>query len=268
MRSAHASTPDCVGKEQCADARGDRRTHMIRLIGLVVSIGIADSLNPTTIAPALYLAAGDRSQRQVAQFTAGVFVVYLVGGLAIALGPGELLLTLVPRPGRHLSYLLETVAGGTMLAAAAFLWGYRARLAQSPVPEPRDRSRSSAILGATITAVELPTAFPYFAAIAAIVGADLDLVRVMVLMVIFNVCFILPLLGILATLTFAGPEAQNHLVRGRDWLEARWPAVLAVLALLAGLIVTVLGVTGLASGHHNDFGTLSRHIRRVLHLHQ
>ena len=145
---------------------------MIRLIGLVVSIGIADSLNPTTIAPALYLAAGDHAKRQVAQFTAAVFGVYLLGGLIIALGPGELLLSLVPRPGRHLGYVLETVAGGAMLVAAAVLWGYRKRLARSEVPEINPHGRSSAILGATITAVELPTAFPYFAAIAAVVGAN------------------------------------------------------------------------------------------------
>ena len=108
---------------------------MLRLIGLVVSIGIADSLNPTTIAPALYLAAGDGARRQLAEFTAAVFAVYLLGGLVIALGPGELLLAVVPRPGRHLSYLLETVAGAAMLTAAAFLWGYREKLAQNNAPE-------------------------------------------------------------------------------------------------------------------------------------
>jgi hypothetical protein len=241
---------------------------MLRLIGLVVSIGIADSLNPTTIAPALYLAAGEGARRQVAHFTGAVFVVYLLGGLAVALGPGELLLALIPRPGRHLSYLLETVAGGAMLAAAAFLWGYRARLIQGDPPEARAVGRSSALLGATITAVELPTAFPYFAAIAAVVGADVSVMRVVFLIVVFNLCFIAPLLGILATLTFAGPDAQGLLARGREWLEARWPAVLAILALLAGLIVTLLGVTGLASAHHNDFGTFARRLRRYLHLHQ
>ena len=98
-------------------------------------------------------------------------------------------------------------------------------------PEINTRGRSSAILGATITAVELPTAFPYFAAIAALVGADLSVVRIVFLLVIFNVCFILPLLAILGVLTFAGPNAQLVLTRGREWLEARWPTVLAVLAL-------------------------------------
>ena len=51
---------------------------MIRLLGLVISIGIADSLNPTTIAPALYLASGRHPRRQVAEFTLAVFAVVQV----------------------------------------------------------------------------------------------------------------------------------------------------------------------------------------------
>ena len=90
------------------------------------------------------------------------------------------------------------------------------------------------MLGATITAVELPTAFPYFAAIAAIIGSGFDVARQVVLLVLFNVCFVAPLLAIIATLTFAGPNAERLLLAGRTKLEAHWPAVLAVLALLAG----------------------------------
>jgi cytochrome c biogenesis protein CcdA len=239
---------------------------MLRLIGLMISIGFADSLNPTTIAPALYLATNEENpHRQVAEFTMAVFVVYLLGGLAIALGPGELVLALVPRPSRHLGYVLEIVAGVAMLTASAFLWGYREHLAQRPAPEVKADGRSSAILGATITAVELPTAFPYFAAIAAVVGSGLDVVRQIVLIVMFNVCFIAPLLGIVATLTFAGPNAISWLTRGREFLERRWPTVLAVLALIAGIFVTLLGVTGLASTHRNDFGTFSRRLRGLFH---
>jgi hypothetical protein len=240
---------------------------MIRLLGLAISIGIADSLNPTTIAPCLYLASGRHPRRRVAEFTLAVFGVYLVGGLAIALGPGQLLLSVIPRPGRHTGYVLEMVAGGAMLAAAAFLWGYRARLARSNASVFKPGSKSSAILGATIMAVELPTAFPYFAAIAAIVGADVGFPQLVFLLVIFNACFVAPLLGVLAVLTFAGPDAYRLLNRARCALEARWPAVLAGLAVVAGLIVTVLGVTGLASPHHNDFGQLARGLRKALHLH-
>ena len=241
---------------------------MLRLIGLAISIGIADSLNPTTIAPALYLATHERARTKVIEFTLGVFAVYLIGGLAIALGPGELLLSLIPHPGRHLSYVLEIVAGVAMLTAAGFLWSYRDRLRERElVNESRREGRSSALLGATITAVELPTAFPYFAAIAAIVGSQQPIINQVVVLVIFNVFFIAPLLGMIAVLTFAGPDAYRMLANGRQWLESRWPIVLAVLALLAGIFVTLLGVTGIASAHHNDFGSFARRLRHILHLH-
>jgi cytochrome c biogenesis protein CcdA len=241
---------------------------MLRLISIVVSIGIADSLNPSTVAPALYLAGSKHARVRVLEFTAAVFTVYFLGGIAIVLGPGQLLLSLIPHPSRHLSYILEIVAGVAMLTAAAFLWGYRDQLrTREATSQLRFERRSSALLGATITAVELPTAFPYFAAIAAIVGSGYDIVRQTFLLLLFNVCFILPLLAIIAVLTFAGPNASRVLAAGRTWLEARWPIVLAVLALAAGLFVTLLGVTGLGALHHNDFGTFSRRVRKLLHLH-
>jgi cytochrome c biogenesis protein CcdA len=194
-----------------------------------------------------------------------VFAVYLIGGMAIALGPGQLVLSLVPHPDREDRYILEIVAGAAMLTAAVFLWGYRDRLAQRNVPAPRAQGRSSAVLGAVITAVELPTAFPYFAAIAAIVGSGLGIANQAILLVLFNVCFVLPLVGIVATLTFAGDRAQELLAAGRQKLEAHWPALLAGLALLAGAFVLALGITGLAGMSHSGSGKFFRRIRRFLH---
>src|SRR5580658_8242677 len=98
---------------------------MLRLIGIVISIGLADSLNPTTIAPALYMAEGKHAVSRVAEFTLGVFAVYLIGGLLIALGPGELILDLVPRPDHTVRHVVEIIAGVAMLVAAAVLWRKR-----------------------------------------------------------------------------------------------------------------------------------------------
>ena len=243
---------------------------MLRLIGLVISIGIADSVNPTTIAPALYLAAMPHGRTRVIRFTFAVFAVYFLGGLIIALGPGQLLLSLVPHPGRHLAYILEIVVGVAMLTASVFLWGYRDRLGRrDPDEESKTQSRaqghSSALLGATITAVELPTAFPYFAAIAAIVGSGFDVPRQVVLLVLFNVAFVAPLLAIIATLTFAGPNALRTLASLRAKLESNWPSLLAGLLLIAGTFVTLLGITGLAALHRNHLGNAAREVRRVLH---
>ncbi|HEY8625882.1 MAG TPA: GAP family protein [Solirubrobacteraceae bacterium] len=219
---------------------------MLRLIGLVISIGLADSLNPTTIAPALFMALGENARGRVIRFTIGVFAVYLLGGLIIALGPGQLLLSLIPRPDGRTRWILEIVAGLAMLVGSAYLWRNRNRLSHRSLPEVDSKGKSSAILGATITAVELPTAFPYFAAIAAIVGSGFDPARQVILLLMFNICFIVPLLAIVATLTLAGDDAQRVLRLIRDRLQTNWPKLLAIVGVLAGVFVTVLGVTGLA----------------------
>ncbi len=238
---------------------------MFRLIGLVVSIGIADSLNPTTIAPALYLASGERARGQVTEFTLGVFVVYLLGGAAILLGPGQLILSLVPKPDAEDRHVLEVIAGAVMIASAGVLWYHRERLADRELPDIGAENRSSAILGATITAVELPTAFPYFAVIAALVGSGLGTAHQLVLLVVFNICFVLPLIGIVGTLTFAGEHAERMLSAGRRFLQRHWPKVLAGLMLLAGLFVVLLGVTALAGHGHSRFNRFMRHFRHILH---
>jgi cytochrome c biogenesis protein CcdA len=237
---------------------------MLRLIGIAISIGIADSLNPTTIAPALYLAGSEDGRRKVSQFTAAVFLVYFVGGAAIALGPGQLILSVLPHPRPRTRYILEIIAGAAMLTAAAFLWRHRAQLAKRDLPAVAPEGKSSAILGATITAVELPTAFPYFAVIAAIVGSGLDPLRQLGVLVLFNVCFVAPLLVMIALLAFAGERANQLLTVARDKLQRNWPLLLAGLGLIAGVFVVLLGVTGLA-GTHSRFGHFLRPLHRIIH---
>lgn len=220
---------------------------MLRLLGLMISIGLVDSLNPSTIAPALYLAATDHPRRRVAEFTAAVFVVYLAGGVLIAVGPGQLIRSVLPHGHYTLRHIGEIVAGVILLVGAIVVWLSRERMARRGLPQPRGR-KSSIVLGATITALELPTAFPYFAAIAAVVGAGVGILREVALLVIFNVCFIAPLLGILVTLTVAPGRADQILGVGRRFLERRWPQILSILLALVGILAIALGATGLAGG--------------------
>jgi cytochrome c biogenesis protein CcdA len=242
-----------------------RMADVIRLIGIAISIGLADSLNPTTVAPALYLATGQRARERVIEFTIGVFAVYLVGGIAIALGPGQLLLSLIPHPHRHVAYTIEVIVGAAMIIGSLYLWRNRERLSRRPMPDFEPKGKSSWLLGATITAVELPTAFPYFAVIAAVVGSDIEPPRQILVLVIFNVCFILPQLAIIAILTFFGDRAAKVLTAIRDFLQRRWPVLVSVLGLLAGVFVVLLGVTGLGQSLHGPLGRFSRHVRHVLH---
>lgn len=235
---------------------------MIRLFGIVTSIGLADSMNPSTLAPGLYLALGERPRSNLIQFTLAVFAVNFVGGTVIALGPGQVILHLVPHPHPTARYILETIAGVVMLIAAVVLWIKRKSLRQRALPSPSSEGKSAILLGLTISAVELPTAFPYFAAIAAIVGSGLGPVRQLIALGLYNVAFVLPLILMILLLEFAGENAKRTIESVRDWLQRHWPTLVAVLALVAGVFVTLLGVTGLALGQHNTVGSLSRRFRR------
>ena len=63
----------------------------------------------------------------------------MVGGAVIALGPGQALLALVPKPGATARYIAETVAGVVMLVAAAVLWQRRKSLARRELPRRQPR---------------------------------------------------------------------------------------------------------------------------------
>jgi cytochrome c biogenesis protein CcdA len=119
-------------------------------------------------------------------------------------------------------------------------------------------------MGAAVGAVELPTAFPCFGAIAVVVSSRLGLARELLLVAVYDVCFVLPLFGIIFVLTVGGKGATERLAWIRTQFRAHRPALASGAALVAGAYVTVLGVTGLASGASGRTGRVSRRIRHVI----
>jgi hypothetical protein len=147
---------------------------MLRRIGVAISVGMADSLNPSTVGPALYLATVSRAIPRIAQFTAGIFAVNFAAGVVLVIGPGRNLLDLVPNPKGTVRDVIELVAGVVLLLTAAALWLGRRKLARRPLPRGAG-GRSALVAGASIAAAELPTAVPYFAVIGGIVGSNASL---------------------------------------------------------------------------------------------
>jgi len=238
---------------------------MLRLLGLAISIGLADSLNPTTIGPGLFL-AGERGARgKVLRFTIATFLVFLTGGVLLVLGPGHAILALVPHPGETVRYVLEILAGVALLVAVPVLLRRRHRPLRPREDSKGSRAaRSPAVLGVPISLVELPTAFPYFAVIAAIVGSGVGLDRQLLLVLVYCFCFVVPLLGIVLALSVAGDAAVERLRRLRESARAHWPAVAAGAALLAGTFVMVLGITGLTERGQGTVGHVSRQVRHII----
>jgi cytochrome c biogenesis protein CcdA len=222
---------------------------MTHLLGLVVVIGFLDSLNPSTIAPALFIAAGERPQRNLAAFIAGVFFVNLAGGLVLALGPGQALLALVPHPSFEVRRELELALGIVILAVAGWLWLARHRVA-TRVSGKGDRiDRSSLLVGAGISAAELPTAVPYFAVIAAVVASGRPLQTQVALLVVFNLVFIAPLLAILLVRSVLPESGQRVIQEMRARLDQSLGIAIPALVGLVAIVLTVRGTLGLLHHH-------------------
>ena len=218
---------------------------MLRRIGIALSVGLADSLNPSTVGPALYLATAAARVRRVTEFTIGVFGVNLLAGVILTIGPGRLLLGLVPHPRGTAKHVIELVVGVVLLGVAVAVWLGRRKLARRSLPMSGDGGRSALVTGASIAAVELPTAAPYFAVIAGITASDAAIPQEVLLLVLYNVAFVLPMIVIVLILLLAGDRADPLLQRVGEFVQRRWPVVLVGLLLFVGAVLALLGGAGL-----------------------
>jgi len=217
---------------------------VLTLLGIVVLVGSADSINPSTVGPALYLAAGPRPTRNLVAFIAGVYAVSAAAGIAVVLGPGKALLSHRPHP--HTEHVIELSAGGALVVIAVGLWLGRKQIPRRVMRNEETVQRISALLGAAIMAVELPTALPYAAVIAAIIASGRAAATQVMLILLFNLIFVGPLLVVLATRSLAGPQAVHRLTVIRQRLEGYAAMLVPLLVLLVAGILLVLGAIGLA----------------------
>jgi cytochrome c biogenesis protein CcdA len=220
---------------------------MVGITLLVASLGLADSINPITIAIAIYLASTPTPQRRLAAYATGVFAVYFAGGLVFVLGPGELLQAAEAGSRTRAFYLGSVLIGSAVILLAIVLWVRRRRWTRLRLPRWALRTKSSFALGAAVTALDLLTAFPYFAAIAAIVTSGLTLPAQVLLLVMFNVLYVLPLAVVVVADSLFGVRAEVFLARAREAIERLSPVVLTILTLAAGIALVFRGANGLAA---------------------
>jgi len=218
---------------------------MPALILLVASIALADSINPSTVVPALWMAGTPRPR--LMSFTAGVFAVYLAGGLVLVFGPGPALISALHHLGPTFEHGLEAAGGIVIVGLAVGLWRSRHLSSTTRLPRPGATRTSALALGSGIMAVELPTAFIYFGAISAVLSSSAhpsstDRVG---LLVLYNAVFVAPLLVIVAIRRLAGERAEQWLASGWERLLGFGQVLLAGLTGSAGAALLVIGLAGL-----------------------
>jgi cytochrome c biogenesis protein CcdA len=210
---------------------------------VVASVAVADSVNPSTVVPALWMASS--SKAHVGSFAAGVFVTYLAGGLVLVLGPGPALISTFHHMKGTVEHAVEAGVGVLVLALAVGLWRSRHSEAATRLPRPGSARSTAFAIGAGIMAVELPTAFIYFGAISAVLASHRAVAADVALLVLYNAVFVAPLLAILAIRRLAGKRTER-------WLASSWERLVGFAQLLvtgltgsAGAALLTIGVIGL-----------------------
>src|SRR5688500_12412518 len=202
------------------------------LLGLV-ALALVDSINPSAIVVTLYLLSGGRVPAQIVVYVAAIFVTYLTLGVMMMSGLDALLPSLTTMGSGRLGLIVQGVIGLSMLLYAI---GAPTTAKSAPRVEPRARSSAAlALLGLTVTTMELPTAVPYFAAIALLTTADLPMTQWLPLLVLYNAIFVLPPVLLLV----------GHIVFGQR-LDARYANLRE--RLQAGAGETMLWIFGLVGG--------------------
>src|SRR5947209_19753841 len=219
---------------------------MLKLALTVMAIALPDCVNPTLIGGELFVATGPRPRRRVVVFTIVAWTVTFAVGIVLVLGLGDLILALVPKPGRTVKYAIITAAGVALLGGGIVMWLRRADLVNADTGQSSRRAGgSAAVLGASIAGIELLTAFPYFAAIALIVGADVSTPSEVVLVALYCVVYTLPLIVIAGVFLASGDRAERRLQPIDTWLRSHWPLIVAPLTAIMGTAVLVFGVVEL-----------------------
>jgi cytochrome c biogenesis protein CcdA len=218
---------------------------MTELIAPILLFGLADSLNPATIAVAVVLATGRGPVPRLLLYTLGTGVTYFLGGLLLVLGPAGILHALLHRKPTTAGHVGEVVVGVIGLAATAWIWTRKPESVEKRVPTDVSPPRAL-LIGAGITLVDLPTALMYFGAIALIARANIASAAEVGLLIVFNLAYVVPLLAVTVIAGVLGPRAEPVLERLRAFV-GRWGHRL--LALLTGggaAYILVKGVIGLA----------------------
>lgn len=205
------------------------------LVGLL-AFALLDSINPSAIVVTLYLLSGGRAPAQIAVYIAAIFLTYLTLGIMMMSGIEALLPSVGIMAGGRLGFIVQGLLGLAML-----VYALRAPAAAKSAPrvEPSVTSYAAlALVGVTVTTMELPTAVPYFGAIALLTAADIPMAQWLPLLILYNAVFVLPpVLLLLGHVLFGRRvDAQYTAIRNRVQAGAR-EATLWIFGLVGGALL-------------------------------
>ncbi len=215
---------------------------MIDLLSLI-ALGIADALNPFSIAAVVYLLTTDKPIARGSTFIVGTFLFYFTAGLALMEGWSEILKNILPGLPEWIIFSFYIISG---IACLAIAWHLNSKAkkgdGQPYVSIDNISLRAIFVFAIASTLSDLPTAIPYFAALDIIAHGDNGSIEKICLLLLYNVIFISPLVLLLAIKTSAGETVPAYFMKIRHGVEWCFAKLLPPLIAVFGLYLLANGI--------------------------
>lgn len=162
----------------------------------ISGIALLDSLNPTLFVGILYILTTWRAGSRSVSFIAGVVITNFLGGLLLAAGLHDPAVALFRGVSDAIWAAIE-IALGLALVGFGLFYSAGADRSTQLRRRPSDGVAGPFVFGAIMTMKELPTALPYFVAIALMGRAGFSQAETLFALVVYNIVFAVPLIGFL-----------------------------------------------------------------------
>lgn len=207
------------------------------LLLAVGGIALLDSLNPSLFVAQFFLLTTNRPVPRILSYIAGVLAVNFLGGLLLLVGARAVIVSLIAQLSPSVLYGTGLALGIGLLALG--LWMPLTPQAPEPARQPHSlHPFHTFLLGAAVMVNELTTALPYFVAIERLASAGVAGLEAVVVLVLYNLIFALPLFAFLGLFVAYGARfaAQTERISAAI---ARWaPRVFKYGSLVLGAFLT------------------------------
>ena len=223
---------------------------MLELLLTLTTISLLDSMSavPIALIPLAIILNGRTPVTGALGFISGGFVVYFLFGLLILMGldslidkyAAQFILYMKSEPD-CVELVIQIIIGFIMIF---FAWQFSRKAPQDGNTRSYDSDITPVqafILSATINIIGMWGALPYFAAMAQILKADLEMASMIWILVYYNLVFALPLIGFIVLRLIMGQKATVLLGKITDFFS-HWGKQVIVLSLY------ILGPLKIADG--------------------
>lgn len=206
----------------------------------ITGLGLLDSLNPATLIVMAYFLAQSQPLARGAVFIGGTILVYLLCGVAILSGWMALTAFLSSLFTPNARAVLEIAAGLACIVGAAWMWRHPQAPTSKTAPLANGLWATAALaIGSTIS--DVPTALPYFAAVAELNAVPRTLLTIAGAIGWYNLLYVAPLLAMLAIRWRMGDRAKPALDRFNEAVRTLLRVALPPALALGGLYLAIKG---------------------------